>query len=449
MTLKALADYGTPFQRKVIGALLTDQKFVVNVRDVIKIEYFGSQASKWIVQKILEYFDEFHTVPTLEVLQIQYKKIDNDVLKVAVKEELKHSYEVSQEDLEFVKEEFLSFCRNQEMKNAILESADRLKQEDYEGIRSLIEKALKAGQEKDAGLNYKKDVEARYRDDYRPTIPFPWTTLSDLFSGGMGPGDLFLIFGSPGGGKSWICIDIAAAAASLGYNVFYYSLELSEKYVSRRIDAAMTGYCVDDLKEHRSEVDQMVADLPGNIIVKEYAPKTATISQIKSHIQGCEDDGIKPDLIVIDYVDYLRPSSKTRYAERKDEVDDVYIGAKALAKEIGVPVISPSQVNRQGAKDSVVEGDKAAGSYDKMMVADAAFSLSRTKEDKVLGTGRVHIMKNRFGPDGMTYNIRLDTANGHIEFEAASDDGSSKSGSNGSSAPLNLSSQTLRDFFES
>lgn len=448
MTLKQLADYGTPFQRKVIGALMTDQKFVVNVRDVIKLEYFNSQAHKWIVQKILDYFDAFHTVPTLEVLQIEFKKIDNDVLKVAVREELKYSYEVSTDDLQFVKEEFLAFCRNQEMKNAILESADKLKQEDYEGIRALIEKALKAGQEKDAGLNYKKDVEARYRDDYRPTIPTPWQTLSDLFSGGFGPGDLFLIFGSPGGGKSWLCIDIAAEAAKLGYNVFYYTLELSEKYVSRRIDAAMTGYCVDDLREHRAEVDKMVEELPGNIIIKEYAPKSATISTIKAHVQQCIEDGIRPDLIIIDYIDYLKPSSKVRYSERKDEVDDVYIGSKALAKELQVPVLSPSQVNRMGAKDTVVEGDKAAGSYDKMMVADGSFSLSRTKEDKVLGTGRIHIMKNRFGPDGITYGVKLDTANGHMEFDAAVSESTPEHKVSNSPA-LNLNSSTLKAFFAS
>lgn len=448
MTLKQLADYGTPFQRKVIGALMTDQKFVVNVRDIIKLEYFNSQAHKWIVQRILDYFDSFHTVPTLEVLQIEFKKIDNDVLKVAVREELKYSYEVSTDDLQFVKEEFLAFCRNQEMKNAILESADKLKQEDYEGIRALIEKALKAGQEKDAGLNYKKDVEARYRDDYRPTIPTPWQTLSDLFSGGFGPGDLFLIFGSPGGGKSWLCIDIAAEAAKLGYNVFYYTLELSEKYVSRRIDAAMTGYCVDDLREHRAEVDKMVEELPGNIIIKEYAPKSATISTIKAHVQQCIEDGIRPDLIIIDYIDYLKPSSKVKYSERKDEVDDVYIGSKALAKELQVPVLSPSQVNRMGARDTVVEGDKAAGSYDKMMVADASFSLSRTKEDKVLGTGRIHIMKNRFGPDGITYGVKLDTANGHMEFDAAVSESTPELKVSNSPA-LNLNSSTLKAFFAS
>ena len=74
-----------------------------------------------------------------------------------------------------------------------------------------------------------------------------------------------------------------------------------------------------------------------------------------------------------------------------------------------------------GAKDSVIEGDKAAGSYDKMMVADICLSLSRQKEDKVLGTGRVHVMKNRYGQDGMTYNVKMDTNNGHISFEGKAD----------------------------
>jgi replicative DNA helicase len=125
----------------------------------------------------------------------------------------------------------------------------------------------------------------------------------------------------------------------------------------------------------------------------------------------------KPDLVVIDYVDYLRaPSKGNKFAERKDEIDDVFIATKGLAKELKIPIITPSQVNRMGAKDTIIEGDKAAGSYDKMMVADLCISLSRQKEDKVLGTGRIHVMKNRYGQDGMTYNIKMDTNNGRIEF---------------------------------
>ena len=89
----------------------------------------------------------------------------------------------------------------------------------------------------------------------------------------------------------------------------------------------------------------------------------------------------------------------------------------SFRKELKIPILTPSQVNRMGARDSVIEGDKAAGSYDKMMVADICLSLSRQKEDKVLGTGRVHVMKNRYGQDGMTYKVKMDTNNGHIEFE--------------------------------
>jgi len=55
------------------------------------------------------------------------------------------------------------------------------------------------------------------------------------------------------------------------------------------------------------------------------------------------------------------------------------------------------------------------------MIADVCLSLSRQKEDKVLGTGRVHVMKNRYGMDGMTYHVKMDTNNGHITFEGEAD----------------------------
>jgi len=115
----------------------------------------------------------------------------------------------------------------------------------------------------------------------------------------------------------------------------------------------------------------------------------------------------------------LKAPSKSRFTERKDEIDDVFIATKGLAKELKIPILTPSQVNRMGAKDDVIEGDKAAGSYDKMMVADICLSLSRKKEDKVLGTGRLHVMKNRYGMDGMTYDAKVDTNNGHIELLGA------------------------------
>ena len=422
MTLKSLQQYGKGFQLKVLGSLLTDKGFLLNVRDVLHDHYFDADSHKWIINQIKEYFDKYHTNITMDVLRVELKKLENEVLQVALKEELRNSYEASQDDLEYIQEEFLGFCKNQEMKNAILTSADLLKEGDFDGIRNMVEKAMKAGMDKNIGHEYNKDVETRYRENYRPTIPSPWPIFNDGIQGGFGPGDLAIVFGNPGGGKSWTCVAMAAHAVKMGFNVNYYTLELGEDYVGKRFDCYLTGYSIDEVNLHRKEVQELVNNLKGKLIVKEYAPKGATVNTIKSHVQKCIDMDHKPDMIIIDYVDYLRaPSRGSKFAERKDEIDDVFIATKGLAKDLKIPIITPSQVNRMGAKDSVIEGDKAAGSYDKMMVADICISLSRQKEDKVLGTGRVHVMKNRYGQDGMTYNVKMDTNNGHITFEGKSD----------------------------
>ena len=352
MTLKRLQEYGKGFQLKVLGSLLTDKTFLLNVRDVLHDSYFDADSHKWIINEITGYFDTYHTVVTMDVLKVELQKLDNEVLKVALKEELRNSYNASKDDMEYVQEEFSTFCKNQEMKQAILASADLLKEGDFDGIRTNVEQAMKAGMDKNIGHEYNKDIETRYRTDYRPTVPTPWPIFNDGIQGGFGPGDLAIVFGNPGGGKSWTMVAIAAHAVKMGYNVNYYTLELGEDYVGKRFDCYFTGYSIDEVNDHRDEVQKVVEGLKG---------------------------------------------------------------------KLKIPILTPAQVNRMGAKDSVIEGDKAAGSYDKMMVADVCISLSRQKEDKVLGTGRVHVMKNRYGQDGMTYNIKMDTNNGHIEFDGIRD----------------------------
>jgi len=421
MTLKSLQQYGKGFQLKVLGSLLTDKNFLLNVRDVLTEKYFDADSHKWIINQIIDYFDKYHTTVTMDVLKVELQKLENEVLQVALKEELRNSYQASQDDLEYIQEEFTTFCKNQEMKQAILNSADLLKEGNFDGIRNMVEKAMKAGMDKNIGHEYNKDIETRYRTDYRPTIPTPWPVFNDGIQGGFGPGDLGIVFGNPGGGKSWTMVAIAAHAVQMGYKVNYYTLELGEDYVGKRFDCYFTGYSIDEVNKHRKDVQAHVESLKGRLIVKEYAPKSATIGTVRSHIQKCIDMDHKPDLVIIDYVDYLRAPSKGKYSERKDEIDDVFIAAKGLAKEMKLPILTPSQVNRMGAKDQVIEGDKAAGSYDKMMVADICISLSRQKEDKVLGTGRVHVMKNRYGQDGMTYDVKMDTNNGRIEFLGKTD----------------------------
>jgi len=413
MTLNSLATYGTAFQIKVLSSLLTHKEFLQQMHDVLSEEYFDNQAHRWVVKNILDYYEQYHTTPTMEVLKVEMKKVENEVLQLSIKEQLREAYQSSKSDLEYVEKEFSAFCKNQQLKKALLNSVDLLNSGDFESIRGLIDNALKAGNDKNLGHEYLKDTEARYREDARTVVPTPWDKFNELMQGGLGNGDFGLIFGNPGGGKSWTLVALGGYAVKMGYSVLHYTLELGEDYVGRRYDAYFTGKPVDTLFKNRERINEVVEQLPGQLIIKEFSPGMATVNTLRSHIQKCQDLDFAPDLIIVDYVDLL--SSKKRVSDRKGEIDDIYLSTKGLAKELQLPIWSVSQVNRAGAKDNVIEGDKAAGSYDKMMVTDIAISLSRKKEDKVNGTGRFHIMKNRYGMDGMTFSVVADTSTGHFE----------------------------------
>ena len=413
MTLQSLNQYGPDFQIKVISSLLTHKEFLTNIHDIISHEYFENQAHKWAIKSILLYYDKYHTTPSLDILKVELQKIDNDVLKLSIKEQLKLAYVSSDEDLKYVQEEFTNFCRNQQLKKALMSSVDLLKAGDFDGIRTLVDGALKAGQDKNVGHEYNKDIEERYRENSRTTIPTPWERINQLLQGGLGNGDFGLIFGNPGGGKSWSLVALGGYAVRLGYNVLHYTLELGEDYVGKRYDAFFTKIAVNKTEELKPKAQEIVPKLPGKLIIKEFPTGRASVSTIESHISKVNNMGIKADLVIIDYVDLL--SSRKKNRERKDEIDDIYSSTKGLARELDIPIWSVSQVNRAGAKDEIIEGDKAAGSYDKLMITDFSMSLSRKKEDKVKGTGRFHIMKNRYGMDGLTFSVKADTATGHFE----------------------------------
>ena len=274
---------------------------------------------------------------------------------------------------------------------------------------------MEAGGDKNVGHEYNIDVESRYREDNRTVVPTPWPVFNDLLQGGLGNGDFGLIFGNPGGGKSWLLVALGSYAVKAGYNVLHYTLELGEGYVGKRYDASLTGINVSEInsKENIAKVTEEVNQLPGKLIIKEYSPGIATIDTIRAHIEKVKNLGTNPDLIIIDYADLMGSRKKSK--ERKDSIDDIYLNTKGLARELNLPIWSVSQVNRAGAKDDIIEGDKAAGSYDKIMITDFALSLSRKREDKVNGTGRFHLIKNRYGMDGMTYGVKADTNVGRFE----------------------------------
>jgi len=414
VALKSMDQYGPQFQTKVISALLNHKSFLINIHDILSDEYFSGSSNKWIVKEIVKYFEKYHTNLSMDVLKVELQKVNNEVLQIAIKEQLKSAYSSSDEDLEYVTEEFSSFCKNQQLGKALLKSVDLLNSGEYDSIRTLVDNALKAGQDKNVGHEYKKDIEDRYRENHRVVVPTPWPEINSLLQGGLGNGDYGMLFGNPGGGKSWLMVALGGFATKLGYNPIHYTLELGESYVGLRYDAYHTKIPVDTIREHKDKVEEVVPNLKGELIITELISGKATVTTIEAHIGKMKDLGFKPDLIIVDYADLMTTTKRT--VDRKAEIDYINLKLKGMAKELDLPVWSVSQVNREGSKENVIEGNKAAGSYDKTMITDFSMSLSRKRKDKVNGTGRFHIMKNRYGPDGMTYNAKIDTSIGYFEF---------------------------------
>jgi hypothetical protein len=89
-----------------------------------------------------------------------------------------------------------------------------------------------------------------------------------------------------------------------------------------------------------------------------------------------------------------------------------------MAGEYEIPVWTASQANRSALEEDVIDASKISESYGKVMVADFVLSLSRKVADKLAGTGRWHVIKNRFGPDGITLPSKMNTSNGQFHLYA-------------------------------
>jgi replicative DNA helicase len=408
-----LSNFGYTFQIKAITSLLTDKIFLQQISDILIPTYFESEANQWVVETILEYSREYKASPSLEVMKVKMEDVENDVLKTQIVEHLKDAWKYSgADDLEFIKEQAIEFCKNQEIKKAILDSVSLLKNGKYEDIKAKIDSALKAGGDKDIGHDYMVDIDARYTDAVRFPQETPWDVVNDLTDGGLGKGELGVMVAPAGIGKSWALMNIGAHNVKKGKTVFHYTLELNEAYVGLRYDSVITGIANQNLKHYQDEVKEKLEKVKGDLIIKYYPTKTVSVLGIKSHVEKCIMQGKKPDVVIVDYADLLRGHGQ----EKRHELEGIYEDLRGMAGEYEIPVWTASQANRSALEEDVIDASKIAESYGKVMVADFIISLSRKVTDKLAGTGRWHVIKNRFGPDGITLPSKMNTSNGQFDI---------------------------------
>lgn len=427
--INKLSDFGYTFQTKVIASLITDKQFFVQVIDILDVTFFDNEATQIILKGIKDFYKKYHSIPTMDAIILYIKKNGSDVLRVAAQQVLSDAYKAMEaSDLQSVKDETEEFCVNQTMKQALLTSVDLLETGQYGAIKKLIEEAMKVTIEKRIGHDYIKDIEDRYKNNTRSAVSTGWDSIDKIIQGGLGKGELGVIMAPSGGGKSWMLQYLGNNALKEGKNVLFYTLELSEEYTGRRFDTINTGIPADELSTNKHKVLSSIENLPGKLMIRYFAPRKTTLAQLSAHYEQSLNVGFKPDLIIVDYADKIRPDSYGRRVERKDEeLGNIYEDLRTMSNEYSVPCWTATQTKREGTTMEVIEANSIAEGYSKVMVSDLIISMSRMTRDKVYNTARFHIVKNRLGTDGRTYKGIVDTDKGHIEIlDELIDDSSTK-----------------------
>jgi hypothetical protein len=414
-----LAKYGQSYQTKVVTNLVTDRPFLEQVSDILETKYFESDTNKWVVDITRKYFSKYKNTPTTDFFKTEIQKITDKALQQNVLTQLKAIYALqSGGDSEWVKNEFVTFCKNQNFKNVILTSVDLLQTGQFDKIEKLVRDAVKVGQSNDLGLDYKEDIEVRFEEVNRRTVKTNWDVIDELIDGGLGPGELGVIVAPSGVGKTWVLCHIGAEAVRQGKNVLHYTLELTQNYVGQRYDTIFTSIPSAELRDNKEQIKDKVDKLKGGLMIKYYPPKGITANTIAAHIDMVRSTKFQPDLIIIDYADLLMSVNSKNNSDYQEQ-GGIYIDLRAMGGEYQIPIWTASQTNRSAIESDVIHADKIADSYAKVMNADLIISVSRKDTDKLNDTARFHVMKNRFGPDGLTFPAKMNTNKGIIEVYAA------------------------------
>jgi replicative DNA helicase len=414
-----LKKFGPEFQTKCISALVSDKTFIERISDIIEPQSFATDAHQFIVKETINYFLHYKELPTLAVFKVKVDSIENELLKKTVVDQLRLVYQkITDNDLKFIKEQFLEFCKNQKLKNAIMESVDHLKNGQYDKIKHVVDIAMKAGMERNIGHEYDVDIEKRMSMMARKTTKTNWTEIDTIMDGGLAAGELGIITACAGSGKSWVLAKLGAEAMRQGKNVLHYTLELNENYVGLRYDACFTGIDFQNIRNNIDTVKKKISEVPGKLIIKYFPIKTVSAHSLKLHAERIQTLGTKVDMIVVDYADILRPSQSERNSNSYSEAGGIYEELRGVAGELQIPIWTASQSNRAAMDEDIIQANNISDSYRKIMTADFVMSLSRKVNDKVSNTARFHIIKNRFGPDGFTFPSRMNAGCGDIQIFA-------------------------------
>lgn len=419
-------DYlGSSFQIQLLNQIIIDKEFGRSIIDVIEQQYFENKYFKIILQMIKEYYSKYEHVPTFDTLeQVTKSEIQQELASKIVMDTITKIKESPIEGSGFIQEKALKFCKQQELQKAITKAQkviDGGEFESYDKLEELVREALQVGEREDGMEDVFSNLDDVLNEDYRHPIPMGVPGIDRLLKGGLAKGELGVILAPTGVGKSTFLTKISNHAFNLGYSVVQIFFEDNPKIIQRKHITLWTKVHPDELSIKKDEVMDKVREvqskMENRLILKKLPSDTLTILQIKNQLRKMIADGIKLDMVVLDYIDCVVPD-KNLGDEWKSE-GSVMRGFESMCHELNLVGWTATQGNRSSISSEVVTTDQMGGSIKKAQVGHVIITVAKTLQQKEMKLATIALTKSRIGDDGVVFeNCKFD--NGMLEIDTES-----------------------------
>jgi len=381
-------EYTEDMQKLYIEFLLSDPELYARCQAIIDAEYFDRKFRK-SVKFIQEHVNGYSVVPTPEQLKAQ-TGVEFTLVK-----------DIDERHDEWFLDDFEQFCKHKALANAILNSTDLLEENQFGAVEKMIKDAVQVSLAKNLGTDYYTEPAERLRNlkTLNGGTSTGWQTMDSKLFGGFNKGELNIFAGGSGAGKSIFLQNLALNWSLMRLNVVYVSLELSENLTAMRMDAMNTGYSTRDLYKNLDDVDlrvKMQKKKAGSIQIVQLA-SGCTVNDIRAYLKEYTvQTGIRPDCILIDYLDLMMP------AQKKVPPSDLFIKDKFVSEELrnlsvelDILFATASQLNRGAVDEIEFDHSHIAGGLSKIQTADNVIGIFSSRAMRERGRIQIQFMKTR------------------------------------------------------
>jgi KaiC/GvpD/RAD55 family RecA-like ATPase len=381
-------EYTQELQKLFLEMMLTDASSYVRVQNIYNPENFD-RSLRTVAEFVKEHSDKHKLLPTY------------DQIRATTGVELKPIPELSQGHYDWFMDEFEQFTRRQELERAILKAADLLEAGDFGPVEKLIKDAVQISLTKDMGTDYFADPSARINKYYNSggQVSTGWPQMDRLLYGGFSRGELNIFAGGSGSGKSLVMMNIALSWVQAGLHGVYVSLELSEEMTALRTDAMLASMSTKDIRKDIDTTElkvKMVGKKSGTYQIKAM-PAQSNINDIRSFLKEYQiQTGRQVDFIMVDYLDLLMPVS-VKVNPNDQFIKDKFVSEELrnLAKELGILMVTASQLNRSAVDEPEFDHSHIAGGISKINTADNVFGIFTSRAMRERGRYQIQCMKSR------------------------------------------------------